>query len=309
MTVLIHPGYHKTATTWLQNSLFSDPRLFNPLLTHAEIDEHLVRPHELAFAAEAPRHLVRSRCGRVPGAINVLSSEILLGNPFFGYRGTWEVAQRLHAIAPDAKVLLTVRNQPAILRSFYQQYLGRGGACSAQRFFHPDAVPGYAGFDPVTIEYDRFAACYEQTFGPGRVLVLPQEFLARSRRTFVDAILEFCGVPALPAGFEFCTRGSAAQSPPLGSVPVLRFANRLRRSALNPGASLLTSRIGDWLARLAWRQPLFSGRYRREIDRAIAPFAGRYAASNRRLQRYVPVDLGDLGYDLAVSEPTLEKAA
>ena len=298
MTVLFHPGYHKTATTWLQNSLFSDHRLFDNLMSHAEIDALIVRPHELVFEPDQTRKLLNARVGRTAHAINVVSSEIMLGNPFFGYRGTVETAQRLHQIHPDARILITVRRQPAILRSFYQQYLGRGGSMSAQAFFWPDEVPGYLGFDAALLEFDRVADCYERIFGKGRVLVLPQELLARSRKDFVNYLLHFCGAAPLPADFTFREEGSAAKSPPLGSVPVLRWANRLRKTALNPGAAGITAPLGNLLARLAWRQGLFSTRYRREIERAIAPLTGRFGAANARLQRYVPVDLAELGYDI-----------
>ena len=47
--LLIHVGYHKTATTWLQNSVFRDDHGFSKVMSHAEIFEHVVMPNELDF--------------------------------------------------------------------------------------------------------------------------------------------------------------------------------------------------------------------------------------------------------------------
>jgi hypothetical protein len=44
MPLLIHPGFHKTGTTWLQQQVFSDTRAFHMLFDHEEIDRLFIPP-------------------------------------------------------------------------------------------------------------------------------------------------------------------------------------------------------------------------------------------------------------------------
>lgn len=299
MTLLFHPGFHKTGTTWLQDQLFSDRRLFNTLLSHLEVDETVVRPHDLLFDPGPAAALIGDRRGAVPGAIDVVSSEIMVGNPFFGSRDGATIAQRVARIAPDARILLTVRAQPAMMRSLYQQYLKRGGGLAPAEFFVPGCEPGYFGFDPAVFRFDLYAQRYAELFGRDKVIVLPQELLARDPRGFVDSLLRFCGHDPLPRDLVLSQQRGIGRSPPPGATPLFRLANRWRRSPIYPAAPRWSTRLAELAARAAFRQNLFSARYARELCDAIAPFAGYYRESNRALQAFAPVDLGELGYDRA----------
>src|SRR3546814_11024198 len=87
------------------------------------------------FDAEAAgREVSLRRSAGTKAAIDVISNENLVANPFFGARESKVFVQRLHAIAPEAKILLTVRRQAAAMRSLYQQYIKRGGSLSEAHF-------------------------------------------------------------------------------------------------------------------------------------------------------------------------------
>ncbi|MCJ2180073.1 sulfotransferase [Novosphingobium album (ex Hu et al. 2023)] len=307
MTLLIHPGFHKTATTWLQNELFTDARWFRMLMQPADVQKWIVGPHDFAFDPEAARHAISLRRAEGPkAAIDVISNENLVANPFFGARESKAYVQRLHAIAPEAKILLTVRRQSAAMRSLYQQYIKRGGSLAEAGFFdlNDTCEPGYYGFDPICLRFDLLADEYARVFGPDSVLVLPQELLAKNPRAFLEAILKHCGVPGLAGDEMPSTNMGAGKSPPDGGTPLLRLANRLRPTPLYPDAPRSLTPLGNFLYRLAYHQRLFSTHYRTKLETVIRDrLPADYASGNRRLQSYCPVDLTDLKYPMANSTP------
>lgn len=50
---LIHVGYHKTATTWMQQLLFTPDHGFRQIAGHREVFDHIVGPHGLEFDADS----------------------------------------------------------------------------------------------------------------------------------------------------------------------------------------------------------------------------------------------------------------
>lgn len=304
MTLLIHPGFHKTATTWLQNAVFADRRFFDPVLTHDEADRLFVRPHDFALDLAAAKDLLNKRLATRGGSVQVISSEILSGNILLGSRDCVAIAARLAAVVSNAKVLLTVRAQQPIMRSIYVQYLKRGGRLPLEQYlaFRPDW--GYMWFDPVTLEFDRLADVYAGHFGRQNVIVLPQELLKRDRARYLRLLMDFVAIDPTTDPAEFDGRPEVGISPPVASIPVLRFANALRNTTFNPAPEGSLSKLGNliWSAAHRW-----SYGEQRAVERSQATIAAamghsRYAASNARLQAYCPVDLAELGYDVLAAE-------
>ena len=95
----------------------------------------------------------------------MISSELMCGNPMYGGRGSDVYAERIRDIAPDARILITIRAQPKIIQSTYMQYVLRGGRASPEGFFAGAGVVGYTGFDPVHYEFDRLIGHYFGLFG------------------------------------------------------------------------------------------------------------------------------------------------
>lgn len=137
--LLLHVGYHKTATSWMQNCLFVPEHGYRQVARHAEVWEHVVGKHGLLFDAEEMRGAIdRGMALRQGQEIPVVSSEILSGHPFFGGIGSDVFALRLKEIAPDARILISVRHQYSALVSVYLQYLLRGGTMTPEQFFSGD---------------------------------------------------------------------------------------------------------------------------------------------------------------------------
>lgn len=300
--LLIHVGYHKTATSWMQNLLFTPEHGFRQIAGHREVFDHIVAPHGLRFDAAAARAMVgRGLADPGRGEVPVISSEILSGHPFFGGIGSDVYAERLKSIAPDARILISIRAQLRILPSVYMQYLSRGGTMGWAQFFAGETDIGYLAFRPEHFEYDRLVAHYQALFGAGNVHVLTQESLRADMAAAVAALAAFAGNTGY-AGLSAAARRVYAPSYPEYAAPFLRRVNHFRQSVLNPnpvlklggGASGGPYRlVGGALRRFPFA-PLLAGR--RPVTAHVADrFAGYFDASNARLGALlgIGVDLRD----------------
>ena len=174
--LLLHVGYHKTATTWMQRALFQEVHGYRPLLSHAEVFDLVVRPHGLRWDPAPARALIAERLAGVPGGQTpVISSEILSGLPFTGGRESDGLARRLAEVAEglpaEPRILVSIRAQMRMLPSVYMQYIRRGGTMPPETFFAGESEIGYFGFSPEHFEYDRFVALYQRLFGRAAVHV------------------------------------------------------------------------------------------------------------------------------------------
>ena len=297
----IHIGYHKTATTWMQNRLFVADHGYAQIADHADVFAHIVQPHGLIFDPRAMADLIDTRRSKLPtGVTPVISSEILCGNPLYGGRESEAYAQRLTRIAPDARILISIRDQKRILPSVYMQYLLRGGTMPWQKFFDGTDEFGYFGFSARHFEYHRLVALYQDLFGASNVHVTTQESLKRDMDATAAAIAAFAGNTRFD-GLLAAARQPSGVSYPEYAVPVLRRINHLQASTLNPAPVVSFGTTPKGLYRLAGyalkRPPLsmlLSGRSP-VSDYVRTRFDGMFHDSNRQLAQIVghPLDLSE----------------
>lgn len=309
LPVVVHIGYHKTASTWLQRVVFPSqgrlvrvvqdgPARLNPFV-HA-----IVAPHDADFDPGAARaaldRLVAERLGveadgRVAGGgaarsgppVVLVSAERLSGHAASGGYDTHRIADRLHATLAgrDVKVCWLVREQTAMIESQYRQLVSHGFCGPIEALWSDESGWRTVGPRAAYYEYDRLADHYAARFGRDRVALWAYEHLASERDRFLAALAAFCGVD----GFGDLRSEDAARvvnpSIPARGLWVHRTLNRWRRTELNPYAPV---HLGPrWRAaalavtrRLPPRRSLLSEAQRRAIR-------DRYAASNARLaERY-----------------------
>lgn len=304
--LLLHIGYHKTASTWLQSNLF-DARdqgfMTDPATPRHALVERLVRPDPLFYdpAAAAAAYRPASDLALAQGRTLVLSHERLSGYPSSGGRDRQLIAERLAATFPEARILIVIREQKAIIRSMYSQHVTDGGVESIEHFL-ATPEPRLCRKPSFCLEYycyDHMLDLYRGLFGAERVLVLPYELLARDPAAFSARIVRHCGGAPVPIGEA--KRVNAAR--PLLMQVVQRPLNMLLyHNELSPGALLHIPRFHKRYARL---RPLFAalspGFLERRLDARLrhvigAHVGGFYAESNARTQDLIDVDLAALGY-------------
>lgn len=299
--LLIHVGYHKTATSWMQNLLFVPAHGWRQIASHEDVFSHVVEPHGLTFDPAPMRALIAERlAGLGTDQVPVISSEILTGQIFYGGIGSDVFAERLKAIAPDARILISIRSQMKILPSVYMQYVLRGGTMSPRQFFDGATELAFYGFRAEHFEYDRLVARYQTLFGADNVHVLTQESLKADMDGAVRRLADFSGNDAY-SGLEQGARKVYAASYPEYAVPVLRRVNHVQTGILNPNPVVSLGRTPGglyWFLGGILKRPPFSTLLsgHRPVTRLVRDrFAGRFTASNRRLAELTggAVDLSD----------------
>lgn len=299
MPILIHPGYHKTGTTFLQRGLFNSAPAFRQPWSRELIYRTIWHPEELMFNAANARQILAATAEKIPPAhIDVLSEENLSGNPFNGARERGLFARKLRAIVDEAKILFTIRNQPELIRSLYMQYLKMGGRCRVEDAFGPYPISEYFGFDAGTFAYHILVDYYASLFGAENILVLPIELLQQDNRKFVKLLTDFVGITEqqLPEGHEQADPVNVS-IPPSG-IPFVRAANFLRRGPYNETGFKSLGLAGKAIVRLARHQRLMFMNAEQSLTKTITEnFAGRFADSNAQLQKFVPVSLKEFGYE------------
>lgn len=305
--ILIHIGFHKTGTTFLQDFLFSNnSKGFSSPWTvqSGEAIKHFVTTHPERFDPRQTRKEFLSAVEKngTEALVNVISHEDLSGYPVLSrYYGS-EVAGRLHQTFPEAKILIGVREQQSMLRSLYGQYVRQDGQWPLEMFFGTgDERPGFVPICRLDhFEYHLLVQHYIRLFGRERVLILPYELLKKDAIEFEDKIHSFTktgGVadavlPPANVGFGGLT------------LAVNRKLNRfIKRPPLwDSYKSLpLTFRAKERFCSLFDRiTPI---KWHKQADRTIRRFIadranGYFCKSNRELSSLLDIDLGTLGYEV-----------
>ena len=297
---VVHIGYHKTATTWLQRQFL--PRLGDRVALFGldRLWAELIAPAPLEFDP--------GRCGRYitdllaahPGSVCVFSAERLCGNPHSGGYDAAEMANRIRASFGEARILIVVREQVAMLVSNYKQYVRMGGICGFEEYLSPPRDGRMPLFRLDNFRYHHLVEHYVRLFGERHVLVLPYELLRQDRAAFARRVLDYLGLDGLALQEQGLDARVNVALTDL-QVRLKRWVNLLGVGEslypIRPRAPWLAARLFGLIDRLGatriGRRP--SGRFR---ERAALAAGDRYASSNRSLQRYVSCDLGSLGYRL-----------
>jgi Sulfotransferase family len=311
---LIHIGYHKTGSSWLQRFVFAGKAGagFTRFSKGRDgpINTLIVSPNALDFDAQAARtefsELIRGADER--GLSPVVSSERLSGHPFTGGYDSKDLAERLAAVFPDGRVLIVIREQREAVLSTYRQYVKAGGPWSLRQFLDPpvDTRTRIRLFDPSHFAYHRLIETYQRLYGAERVLVLPYELLRSEPGRFVTSIAQFAG-PALPEGFveslPVDVRPNLASS--TAATRSKRIVNRLvARSDLNPAPVIAAPRLEslarrriDFVDRLipSFISSRLERRDREAVDRAVSD---RFEDSNRATSELCRLDLAGYGYSV-----------
>lgn len=303
---ILHVGYHKTATTWFQRVVY--PRaLSHGYVPRERVSEALLSANAFQFDPAASLRALALD----PARPSILCEEALCGSPYTGgHMGllSREVALRLHALLPEANVVVFVRSQPEMIAATYLQYLRVGGTYSPHRFLFPeqyslarDAVPNrFLHFSFDHFEYDRLIAHYAACFGAERLHVFAYEQLRSEGEQFLLRFAQQLGLELGPIPAE---RHNVSYGP--GVARIARVLNHFTRHKVSDKHHWLhvpyfyTAR--KRLLAVLERAPLFAARATPEAmlgEPIVDWIRERYWQSNRRLEAAQPIGLAKLGYPL-----------
>jgi len=293
---LVHIGYHKTATTWFQRHVY--PRVEGRRYVPQPVTRRaLLAPHALHFDAGMAR---RQLGGDTRGII--LCEENLSGALHNGGLAgclSKDVAGRIRATLPDARIIIFVRRQVDAIASAYVQYVKGGGTHGVERYlFGRDFLgPNAPEHDEVPrfqfehFAYDRLIGLYDELFGPGNVHVYRYEDLRADPCGFITAFMAEHRMSAPTDDIDF---GPANRGLSLPLLHAVRLANRCTARAVADKSYVVhlpywykisrrlmrMAAAGPFAGRAASAETLFSPALRAEIDR-------RFRASNTKLDRRI----------------------
>jgi len=320
VSTIVHIGFHKTATTWFQTSVY--PMVQNArYVPRAVVREAFLDPTAFRFdPAAAAATLGREGDERLLLCEEGLSGYLHNGG-LAGYLSK-EMVFRLKAALPDARIVIVIRSQPSIIAAAYQQYVKGGGTYSVSRYLFPQHfLKGAASENPKAprftfdhFEYDRLIRLYREEFGPDRVHVYLYEELKRDSRAFLARMARDLDLD-LP--LERVSRRAVYRSYNWPALMVSRLFGLLTyRTVLDkhwvlhipllyPVLRALCEGI-SWMpfGRAPSPRALFGARLLRWVEH-------RYAESNRRLAAETGLPLAEFGYPMLVpnrvEEPPVRK--
>ncbi|MBL4765818.1 MAG: hypothetical protein JKX67_11190 [Colwellia sp.] len=121
---IIHVGLHKTATTYLQNSVW--PMVPNYTYLSRPYTQHNHAFNQLQYADDSlyDADILQSELAKIGYGNLLISDESLSGKPLsFSSINRSMIARRLHAQFPEAEIILFLRDQTDIIKSHYSSYI------------------------------------------------------------------------------------------------------------------------------------------------------------------------------------------
>lgn len=313
--LLIHIGYHKTATTWLQQHLFtSDNPFFEPVSKtkrgHSTLARHFIYDDESYLLSPFEDNEVsiknelealKKAKGEFGAKIPIISHERLSGNPHSGGFDAQKIALRLKNTFPGAKILIVIREQRSFLLSNYFQYLSIGGTHSLEKYLSVRYDGKRPCFSPHHIEYLPLIKAYLDLYGAENVLVLPYEMFRNQPLLFLSRLSEFLDIE-LSVGSKSLERMLNRKKFYFVTY-YTRWLNVFRKCSSVNDYSPLSNRYtqvvaGKLLQALGIAFPSYlDTALRQKLKLKISQWCGdRYVESNQDLSQLIGMDLSKYGY-------------
>lgn len=303
---LIHIGYMKTATTYLQNSVFSDETTGFGLpggdQSRATFCDAIILNDGFTFDADAARQRLQNldKPVHARGLLPVWSEESLTGDPNAGRYDAFVNAERLRETLPNSKIFVTIREQKALARSHYAECLHSGGTIRTKGYFGTgsESLSMTPKLRHEYLQYDRLVQHYVNSFGAENVLVLPQELLRSSPVYYFDKLSDFLDLDPLTNLASTEIHGSLSAR----GLYVGRILNHLfTPDPLSFGGNPWQRKVFDGILRRLDRlvpKALDFGAERNLKNYVNIRYQGAFAASNAKLAALTGLDLAELGYEL-----------
>lgn len=305
---IVHIGYHKTATTWFQKSCYPGVRNF-AYVPRERVKAAFLSDTPFSFDPARAREVLQLDATLPPILCEEELSGYLHNGGLIGFLSA-EMAHRIKAVFPDARIVIFIRSQPDMITATYQQYIRGGGTHSVRRYLFPTRYLHGASADPYKIprfsfahfEYDRLIAHYDAIFGRENVLVVPYENFRSDMATTLAEMQAKLGFEV-----ELGTKAKKRVNQSYGAalIPFARFLNLFTARTVLDKRTLLNIPYWYTVRRFILEQLNATGLFgkapkpERLLGKDICrQIADHYTESNRRLSTLRDLPLAELGYPL-----------
>lgn len=214
--IIIHIGFPKTATTWLQKNFFPKVQNYEYFLPRVSNDEIIgVDPMDPLYNP-----------GKWKQKDNIIiSNENFLGVGRISGFIRIGLANRLKEIFPEAHIVLFIRNQIDLIGSEYSWSVKNAGCTFGPekflRFKNPHWHNAFA-YKPHHLMFDRVINLYKQLFGDEHVHVFLYENLKENPKKFIE---RFSGKLGMEVNTETVDYNPVNTKLRKRLLPIIRFLN------------------------------------------------------------------------------------
>lgn len=304
---LIHIGYPKAMSSWLQKFLFQPEQGFINILDSLRTTISVIDPSPFTFDESASKVFIEETLRNTPNhsqLVPVCSAEALVGNYYCGGFNAKQNADRLKQLFPEAKILLIAREQRSLMRSLYKTMVVWGMPHSIKRLLSPQNTSLVPQFSLDFLRFDLTIAYYQELFGQENVLLLPYESFAENPQAFVKQILAHANCTATKAFEKLPWKRKLNQNRPLINIYLQRLKNLFLMTPFNYSAplALTEARIAASIKNSkkkhfpSFTHTWFEDDFNQTVSQA---FDGQFSVSNHRLELLTGLDLKQYGYDVA----------
>ena len=196
----IHVGFMKTASTYLQINFFASISDYNFKYINNVDGFREILNHIRYENLQADKDLLKSVIDFFDKYKNykiIISSEALVGSPYYNYLNRDNIWNNLKLIFCDISVLMIVRKQISYFDSLYTQTLHEGFHQSYKSFLnihhglckkHKPLSRNAINLNVKSQNYNEFYNFFSSKSFVSNVKVLPYELLIDSKKTFLKTI-------------------------------------------------------------------------------------------------------------------------
>jgi len=208
MEINIHIGYHKTGTSYLQKVIF--PKLNNINFINADDNKEFFLK---LFFQDPLNFNLNNTLADFKKKINqkkttLISAEGLSGGPGYKHINNKNIADKLYALFPRAKIIVVIRNQLDLILSFYKLHIEGGGIMSFKKYIgynNGEFITSYKIYDSrVNLDMFKFKNLvdyYSKKFGKENLLILFYEEFYQDKYTYLRKIFDFMNLNTPPEKF------------------------------------------------------------------------------------------------------------
>lgn len=300
---LIHVGYPKCLSTWLQKKFFLAENGYHIALDTLRTQISIIDPPPFRFDKALVETFINEQQSAAPSSalIPVISAEALAGNMYCGGYNAQQNADRLAASFPQARILIIIREQRSLIRSLYKTQITWGMPHSITDLLAAPRTSLSPQFNLDYLKFDGLIEYYQKLYGKDQVLVLPYEMFNEQSSAFIAAINKHAGITQV-ANKTYPTQQRLNRNRPLIDIHVDRLRNRLIKTPFN-----LTGLIPDSEARLHQRIkrskkrnrfPAFTHSWfeQRFAEKTQKLTADAFTESNRKTEALTGLSLTQYGY-------------
>lgn len=196
--LIVHVGLPRTASTFLQERIFEHLKGIHYIGKTRPAYPDWLKEWHYASDLDFHRHRtwIRNHLNeaRVEDKPNVLSSEMFT---MWGNQASTQAA-RLHSIAPEAKIIMVLRNPLERMRSFYKAIVGFNGFWEPMRDLIGWNETPFVFYKqkPICLSdyyYNDILLAYRRFFSAERILILRYEEMVASFSEFLSKLTTFVG--------------------------------------------------------------------------------------------------------------------